>query len=307
MHTNNKGSEKMNQKEVNIATSSETRKAAFAAFNRDVNFKNVAVIQEKIQEKGYRVGEPIQVLKAEYALSHGISALFNIYGSEIATEEISNYFLVVDGHHRTFAVMQFNDWAERQGKETINIPAIEVELIKGETVTEYSNEINCTKKEWSKEDYVNGAASVFPNEELLQKYNELIKTESNPKGFSLSTLNLIYCNGKGLTKKDLVLLCSGATHKGVNAKQNIIPAHNIEIGNNFISICTEKGFKTEEIAKRYLISEFNNIRNSIGTELAIKVINSITLDDISTMSSDQGKLNEQKVIDHFVILVQRNR
>jgi len=307
MKKNIEVSTQMKQTEVNIATSEETRKPAFAAFNRDVNFKNVAVIQEKIQEKGYRIGEPIQVLKAEYAIAHGISALFNIHGVEIVTEEISNYFLVVDGHHRTFAVMQFNDWAERQGKETINIPAIEVELIKGETVTEYSNEINCTKKEWSKEDYVNGAASVFPKEELLQKYNELIKTESNPKGFSLSTLNLIYCNSKGLTKRDLVLLCSGATHKGVNAKQNIIPAHNIEIGNNFISTCKEKGFKTEEIAKRYLITEFNNIRNSIGTELAIKVISSITQDDISTMSSGQGKLNEQKVIDHFKILIQRNK
>lgn len=291
--------------EVNITSSSETRKAAFAAFNRDVNFKNVALIQEKIQEKGYRVGEPIQVLKAEDAIKRGISYLFDINGKEIPEDEIQNYYLVVDGHHRTFAVIQFNEWATKQGKDIINIPAIEVELIKSESVTEYCNEINFTKKEWSKEDYLNGAASVFPNEKLLQRYNELIKSESKPKGFSLSTLNLIFCNGGSLTKKDLTLLCSGATHKGVNAKQNIIPAHNLKVGNEFIRICTEKGFRLEEIAKRYLVTQFNNIQTSNGVEFALKVFENITPDDISNMTNESGKLNEQKVIDHFSLMVKR--
>ncbi len=291
--------------EVNIVANNEKRKAAFASFNREVNFKNVAVIQEKIQEKGYRVGEPIQVLKAEYAAEQITSSLQNINGKPIAKDEIENYFLVVDGHHRTFAVSQYNDWAKEHNREPINIPAIEVELIKGETVTEYCNEINCTKKEWSKEDYINGAASVQPDEELLQRYNELIKSESNPKGFSLSTLNHIFCNGNGLTKKDLILLCSGETHKGTIARKEIIPAHNLEIGNKFIEICKSKGVKQSEISKRYLIVEFNKIRNSQNNEVAVKVLNSITYDDISTMSKENGKLDEQQVIDHFKLMIER--
>jgi len=291
--------------EVNITSSSETRKAAFAAFNRDVNFKNVALIQEKIQEKGYRVGEPIQVLKAEDAIKRGISYLFDINSKEIPEDEIQNYYLVVDGHHRTFAVLQFNEWATKQGKDIINIPAIEVELIKSESVTEYCNEINFTKKEWSKEDYLNGAASVFPKEELLQRYNELIKSDSKPKGFNLSTLNLIFCNGTGLTKKDLTLLCSGQTHKGVSAKQSIIPSHNLKLGNEFIKICTERGFRQEEITKRYLVTQFNNIQTSHSVEIALKVFENITPDDISNMTNESGKLNEQKVIDHFLVMIKR--
>lgn len=297
--------EKKEISEVNIIVNDEKRKAAFASFNREVNFKNVAIIQEKIQEKGYRIGEPIQVIKAENAIERGISSLQNINGETIPHEEIENYYLVVDGHHRTFAVSQYNDWANENNMESINLPAIEVILIKGETVTEYCNEINCTKKEWSKEDYVNGAASVRPDDELLQRYNELIKSESNPKGFYLSTLNHIFCNGNGLTKKDLILLCSGATHKGITAKKEIIPSHNLELGNKFIEICKSKGVKQVEISKRYLIVEFNKIRNSKNTETALKVLESITPDDISTMSNDNEKLNEQQVIDHFKVMLKR--
>jgi len=297
----------MEKKFINPAINvhGEIRKPAFASFNRDVNFKNVSIIEAKMREKGYRIGEPIQVLKAEYALERGICTLMDINDNTIPTSECPEYFLVVDGHHRTYAVSQYNEWLNGQGKDPINIPAVEVVLINGETVTEYCNEINCTKKEWSKEDYLNGAASVYPCEVLLQKYNNLITSESNPKGFCLSTLNLIYCNGKGLTKKDLVLLCSGETQKGSHAKQNIIPAYNIEIGDKFIQLCKEKGFKDEEITKRYIIKEFNDHRNSKGVDFAFKVIENITTDDISMMTNNRGKLLEQNVINHFIVMEQR--
>jgi len=291
--------------EVNIVANKEKRKAAFASFNRDVNLKNVAVIQEKIQEKGYRVGEPIQVLKAENAMERGVITLQNINGETIQPEEIKNYYLVVDGHHRTFAVSQYNDWASEHSKELIEIPAIEVKLVNSETVTEYCNEINCTKKEWSKEDYVKGAASVHPNEGLLQRYNELIKSESNPKGFCLSTLNHIFCNGYSLTKRDFTLLCTGVIHKGTATKKEIIPAHNLKVGNEFIEICKGKGIAETEISKRYLIVEFNKNRNSKNTETALKILKSITSDDISAMTNENGKLNEQKVIDHFKLMTER--
>jgi hypothetical protein len=286
--------------EVKIKVGEVTKKSAFATFNRDLNLKNVELIADKMREKGYRVGEPIQVIKAELALKMGIVSIIDINGKSIPNPEIEDYFLVLDGSHRTHATSRYNDWLIGQGNKPIEIPAIEIDLINGESITAYCNEINCTKKEWSKEDYVKGAASVFPAEVLLQRYNELIRSESNPKGFCLSTLNLIFCNGKGLTKSDLVLLCSGEIQKGSRTKQNIIPANNVEIGNKFIEICRLKEFPEEEITKRYLIKEFNDLRiTSGGVDFALKVFQSITLDDISEMSNKYKKLDEQKVIDYF--------
>ena len=80
----------------------------------------------------------------------------------------------------------------KNGEEAINVPAIEVELQGNETIAEYINEINITKKEWTTPDYVRGAANINPDNEFLQRYNELIKSEKNPDGYPISTLNLIF-------------------------------------------------------------------------------------------------------------------
>lgn len=292
--------------EPTIVFGDEKRKPAFASFNRTVNIKNVQIILEKIKVKGYRKGEPIQVIKAEDALRMGIISLFDLNKLGIPLNKINDYYLILDGQHRTIAVALYNMWAKENGEDEILIPAIEVDLINGETITEYCNEINITKREWSREDYVNGAASVHNDDPLLKRYNELIKTEERPNGFSLSTLNLIFTGGRGLAKKDLELLCSGARKKGRNELVDIIPCYNLEIGNWFIDICTAKNFKTSEIKKRYLIEEFNKIAiNKRSPEIAKKVFESITPDDISMMTNKNGRLIPDKVIEHFKTMLSR--
>jgi hypothetical protein len=286
--------------EPTIVFGDEKRKPAFASFNRTVNIKNVQIILEKIKVKGYRKGEPIQVIKAEDALRMGIISLFDLNKLGIPLNKINDYYLILDGQHRTIAVALYNMWAKENGEDEILIPAIEVDLINGETITEYCNEINITKKEWSREDYVKGAASVHIDDPLLKRYDELIKTEENPNGFSLSTLNLIFIGGNGLTKRDLELLCSGVTKKGVGGTIDIVPDYNLELGNWFISTCLEKGFKVSEIRKRYLIEEFNRIAiNKKMPEKAKSVFESITSDDISAMTTKTGRLIPENVIEHF--------
>ncbi len=90
-------------------------------------------------------------------------------------------------------------------------------------------------------DYVRGAANINPDSEFLQRYNELIKSEKNPDGYPISTLNLIFCgNNNAISKSDFSLLCSGKDEKGKKVKKPIIPAYNMEIGNKFIQICKDK-------------------------------------------------------------------
>jgi hypothetical protein len=287
---------------INVVGSDDSRKAGFAFFNREVNLGHVESIQEKMRTKGYRASETIYVIKAESAPKSGITKLCGMNGETVTEEEFHNYYLVIEGQHRTYAASMYNDWLVAQSLEPIKIPAIEVDFQKDETLIEYLNEINVTKREWSKEDYLRGSANICQDVKLLQRYNELIKTESNPRGFSLSTLNLIFCNGSGgLSKNDLVLLCSGAKKKGIKVKLDIIPSYDLETGEEFIKICKTVGFRDSEITKRYLIKEFNKIRNSGegGLEIALNVFKTIKDVDIKMMTNKNENLIEQEVINYF--------
>lgn len=287
----------------------KSRKAAFASFNRDLNLKNVELISARIKTKGFRKGEEIRVVKAEDAVAEGVRNLRDINGNPI-TEKYEDYFLILDGQHRAYAVSLYNEWVLDQRyrnpdfeKEIIEVPAVEAEL-KDETATEYTNDINITKLEWNKENYVKSAAQIHPDIDLLEVYSRLIKTESNPNGFSLSTLNLIYCDGRSLSKNDFYLLCTGVLKKGKDCNIDIIPSHNIEDGDKFIEICRSKNFADVEIRKRYLIKQFRDISTSLGKTFAFEVLKGITPNDYSAMTLNH-KLVEDQVSDHFKFMVER--
>ena len=216
--------------------------------------------------------------------------------------------LVLDGQHRVIAAALYNEWAAENGKEAIDVPAIEVELQGNETIAEYINEINITKKEWTTPDYVRGAANINPDSEFLQRYNELIKSEKNPDGYPISTLNLIFCgNNNAISKSDFSLLCSGKDEKGKKVKKPIIPAYNMEIGNKFIQICKDKGFDDKDIAKRHLIQQFNNIKTTAGdANEAIKIFQTITQNDKAAMFNTHGNLDESLVMEQFKKIRERN-
>ena len=144
--------------------------------------------------------------------------------------------------------------------------------------------------------------------EFLQRYNELIKSEKNPDGYPISTLNLIFCgNNNAISKSDFSLLCSGKDEKGKKVKKPIIPAYNMEIGNKFIQICKDKGFDDKDIAKRHLIQQFNNIKTTAGdANEAIKIFQTITQNDKAAMFNTHGNLDESLVMEQFKKIRERN-
>ena len=97
------------------------------------------------------------------------------------------------------------------------------------------------------------------------------------------------------------------TKKGKSAKDDIIPSYDLELGNRFLDICENGiGFTKSDIKKRYLIKEFNKMRNSGGKEkMAFDVFEAIKEEDIKAMRNNIGNLVEQQVIDHFEIMKQR--
>ena len=288
--------------QINIVANNEVRNIAFAkGINRSINLGNVEKILAMMKVKGYRKAEQIQVIKAEDVIKTGDISLVDINGQDIKPEDAAKYFLVLDGQHRVIAAALYNEWAAENGEEAINVPAIEVELQGNETIAEYINEINITKKEWTTPDYVRGAANINPDNEFLQRYNELIKSEKNPDGYPISTLNLIFCgNNNAISKSDFSLLCSGKDEKGKKVKKPIIPAYNMEIGNKFIQICKDKGFDDKDIAKRYLSNQFNNIKTITGdVKEAVKIFQSITQNDKAAMFNTHGNLDENLVMEQF--------
>ncbi len=274
--------------EVLINTfSGESRKAAFAqGINRIVNFKSVNSILDILIRKGYREAEAIQVIKAETAfLIDSKINLVDINGNSIDNDKLTEYFLILDGQHRTYAVSLFNEGTSELDAKII-IPGIQVSLKDGEGIAEYINEINITKRSWETSDYVIGAANHLTEHEdkkFLEIYKKRIQTKDNPDGFPLATLNRIYCqNHSAITKTDFSLLCSGKLYKGKDHKK-IIPSYNITRGENFINICLDRGFSLKEIGKRYIIEAFNNLIVKYDTGTAVEVFESLTPEDIFAM------------------------
>lgn len=293
--------------EVEVTVGNETRKVAFAkGINREVNFANVKKLLAEMGLKGYRKAEMAHVIRAEEAAANGDIVLIDINGSEIGKDNANGYYLVIDGQHRVYAVSMLNREREKQGEHTIQVPGMLIELAKNETIAEYISAVNITKMPWKTDDYVRGAANV-KQEELLARYKELIKSEDNPNGFPLSTLNIIYCNNpKAMNKTSLSLLCQGKDEKGRGkVKKPIIPAHNIERGNRFIALCRDKGFSDKDISKRYLSERFSDLFNEGGEDKAFNIFSQITPNDCQAMHNDKGNLIEDKVIEQFKLIENR--
>ena len=288
-----------------VTVGNETRKAAFAkGINREVNFANVKKLLAEMEVKGYRKAEMVQVIRAEDAIANGDIVLIDINGNEISKDNAKDYYLIIEGQHRAYAASLFNQELAEQGTQAFTIPGTLIELANGETIAEYISAINITKKPWRTEDFVRGAANV-KQEELLARYKELIKSDDNPDGFPLSTLNLIFCNNpKAIDTKKLSLLCQGQEMVG-RGKKNIIPAYNLERGNRFIEVCRAKGFSDKDIAKRYLAQRFSDYYNEGGEEKAFRIFDQITQNDCQAMHNDKGKLVEDKVIEQFGLIEDR--
>lgn len=284
---------------VKIVANNETRNVAFAKdINRCINRDNVEAIFENMVIKGYKSAEIIQVIPAEVALQKESDiALVSITGETIPTDKAHEYFLVLDGQHRVCATSLYNQYLESQGiEEMASVPAVVVELKEGETISEYINEINITKRQWRIDDYVRGAAHAYADNELLKRYNTLLKREDNKDGYPLSTLNLIYCtDAKALSMSDFSKLCAKIQFKGRGSKTPIMPSFNIERGDKYIGVCREKGFSPADIAKRYLIRTFNNIVVEESHDKAMAVFSAITDNDVKAMKNRRGNLDEELV------------
>ncbi|WP_418496308.1 hypothetical protein [Coprobacter sp.] len=234
----------------------QQKKIAFVKNNRPVNSKKVDGFIALIAANKYDKAFPIIVMEASKLIEAGYTVT-DINGKELTKEETKDYFVILDGQHRSTAFAKLIATGEYQNL----IPNVHVRDI--ENIGEYLVDINNVGSSWDKRDKL-VVASLTTKDELFQNVAELLN-----EGFNPSTAMLIY-TGKSLPDKQV--------NKALKGEKIIFPKGveiNIERGNRFINLCKAANMSVSFITKRYFIKDFNSYAKSTSEEQAFEALNKL--------------------------------
>ncbi len=234
----------------------QQKKIAFVKNNRPVNSKKVDGFIALIAANKYDKAFPIIVMETSKLIEAGYTVT-DINGKELTKEEAKDYFVILDGQHRSTAFAKLI----ATGKYQNLIPNVHVRDI--ENVGEYLVDINNVGSSWDKRDKL-VVASLTTKDGLFQNVAELLN-----EGFNPSTAMLIY-TGKSLPDKQV--------NKALKGEKIIFPKGveiNIERGNRFINLCKAANMSVSFITKRYFIKDFNSYAKSTSEEQAFEALNKL--------------------------------
>ena len=176
------------------ARAEQQKKIAFVKNNRPVNSKKVDGFIALIANNKYEKAYPIIVVEASKLIEAGYTVT-DIKGNKLTAEEAADYFVILDGQHRSTAFAKLF----ATGKYTEAIPNVYVRDV--ENTGEYLVDINNVGSSWDKKDKL-VVASLTTKEELFQNVATLLN-----EGFNPSTAILIY-TGKNLSPLSVSILAS---------------------------------------------------------------------------------------------------
>ena len=157
----------------------QQKKMAFVKNNRPANSKKVDGFIALIAANKYDKAFPIIVMEASKLIEAGYTVT-DINGKELTKEEAKDYFVILDGQHRSTAFAKLI----ATGKYQNMIPNVHVRDI--ENVGEYLVDINNVGSSWDKKDRL-VVASLTSNDELFQNVAKLLN-----EGFNPTTAMLIF-------------------------------------------------------------------------------------------------------------------
>ena len=254
------------------ARTEQQKKIAFVKNNRPVSSKKVDGFIALIAANKYDKAFPIIVMEASKLIEEGYTVT-DINGKELTKEEAKDYFVILDGQHRSTAFAKLI----ATGKYQNLIPNVHVRDI--ENVGEYLVDINNVG--------TLVVASLTSNDELFQNVAKLLN-----EGFNPTTAMLIY-TGKSLSDKQVNNVLQGG--------EFILPKDakvDIERGNKFINLCKAAKMDVSFITKRYFIRGFNKCADRIGEEKAF-----MALDKLKYMELTDGQLKQVKDEADFKIML----
>ena len=243
------------------------KKIALVKNNRPVDRKKVDQFMALFANYDkYEKAYPIIVTRTLPLIEAGYTVT-DVNGKEISRGESHNYYVVLDGQHRTIALMQLAS----TGKERYaTIPNVHLKEINAENVGEYLVDINNVGTSWTAKDKMIVAA-LTKKDELFENIAERLK-----EGFNPSTAALIY------TKKKIGVALLNKILKGeeYNLPQGAVV--DIERGNKFINICKSAGMGIKKLTNRFYIGGFNQFATARSDEDAFEALNNLI-----------GKLNDE--------------
>lgn len=243
------------------------KKIALVKNNRPVDRKKVDQFMALFANYDkYEKAYPIIVTRTLPLIDAGYTVT-DVNGKEISKNESHNHFVVLDGQHRTIALMQLAS----TGKERYaTIPNVHLKEINAENVGEYLVDINNVGTSWTAKDKMIVAA-LTKKDELFENIAERLK-----EGFNPSTAALIY------TKKKIgaALLNKILKSEEYNLPQGAVV--DIERGNKFINICKSAGMGIKKLTNRFYIGGFNQFATARSDEDAFEALNNLI-----------GKLNDE--------------
>lgn len=257
----------------------QQKKIAFVKNNRPVNSKKVDGFIALIAANKYDKAFPIIVMEASKLIEAGYTVT-DINGKELTKEEAKDYFVILDGQHRSTAFAKLI----ATGKYQNMIPNVHIRDI--ENVGEYLVDINNVGSSWDKKDRL-VVASLTSNDELFQNVAKLLN-----EGFNPTTAMLIY-TGKSLSDNQV--------NKALKGEEIVLPKGaeiNIERGNKFITLCKAAKMDVSFITKRYFIRGFNKCADRIGEEKAF-----MALDKLKYMELTDEQLKQVKDEADFKIML----
>lgn len=258
----------------------EQKKIAFVKNNRTINSKKVDGFIALIANGKYEKAFPIIVVSA-LKLIEAKYTVTDIKGNELTKEEAADYFVILDGQHRSTAFAKLF----ATGKYTEVIPNVHVRDI--ENVGEYLVDINNVGSSWDKKDKL-VVASLTTKEELFHSVATLLD-----EGFNPSTAILIY-TGKSLSEKQV--------NKALQGEEITLPKDakiDIERGDKFINLCKAANISVTFLTKRYFIKGFNSYAKVHEEERALKA-----LDKLKQLKLTDEKLKSIKEGDDFQKMLQ---
>ena len=227
-----------------------SKKLAFVENNRPIDSKKVGTFISIISDGKYEKAYPVIVIPAASLVEQGYTVK-DIEGKPIPQEEAEDYFVVLDGQHRSIAFARINATGE-----TRVIPNVRIK--EKENVGEYLVDINRVGN-WNTKDKITVAALVNKEDELLN-----VMAKRMEEGFNPSTLGLIYAKKK---------LSDKATSLALKGEEYSLPQGaeiNIERGNKFITLCQMAGIEVKDITKRYFIEGFEGYSSATSEEKAFE-------------------------------------
>ncbi len=254
-----------------------SKKIAYIRHNRPIDSKKVDEFIAIIANGEYEDAYPIIVVAAK-ALIEADYVVTDINGSVLAEDKAEDYFVVLDGQHKSKAFAKLN--AVKGGMVIPNVHVKEID-----NVGKYLVSINSVGN-WDKKDRVSVAA-LTSKDELFENMAELIQ-----QGFNPTTAGFIYTK-KNISEKILNKVLKGEAY--TLPKDTEV---DIKRGNDFITLCKAAHISVPYLTKRYFIKGFNTYAKVHGEEQAFAA-----LDKLKVLNLNEEKLKQVKEEDDFQVML----